>query len=109
MRLKRVERKQREFVANVSKGQPTPLTVVSGFLETLRDERDPAAAAHYVDLMAEQARRMQRLVEDLLTLSALESWPPRPLEEKIEMRPLLERLGAEGGGVSVGGDRIGVE
>ncbi len=107
--FKQVERMRREFVANVSHELRTPLTVVSGFLETLRDERDPAAAAHYVDLMAEQARRMQRLVEDLLTLSALESSPPPPLEEKIEMRPLLERLGAEARALSAGRHRIGVE
>ena len=104
--FKQVERMRREFVANVSHELRTPLTVVSGFLETLRDERDPAAAARYVDLMAEQAKRMQRLVEDLLTLSSLESSPAPPLEERIEMRALLERLGAEARALSAGRHRI---
>ncbi len=107
--FKQVERMRREFVANVSHELRTPLTVVTGFLETLRDERDPAAAQHYVDLMTEQAKRMQRLVEDLLTLSALESSPPPPLEERIEMRPLLDRLGAEARALSGGRHRIAID
>jgi two-component system phosphate regulon sensor histidine kinase PhoR len=106
--FKQVERMRREFVANVSHELRTPLTVVTGFLETLRDERDPVAASHYVDLMTEQAKRMQRLVEDLLTLSALESSPAPPLEEKIEMKPLLERLGAEARALSGGRHRIAI-
>src|SRR5450432_1571322 len=107
--FKQVERMRREFVANVSHELRTPLTVISGFLETLGDEKDPASAAHYVDLMSEQATRMQRLVEDLLTLSSLESSPPPPLEERIEMRPLLERLGAEARALSAGRHRISID
>jgi two-component system phosphate regulon sensor histidine kinase PhoR len=107
--FKQVERMRREFVANVSHELRTPLTVVSGFLETLRDEKDPAAARRYVDLMAEQSKRMERLVEDLLTLSALESSPPPPLEERIEMAPLLERLGAEARALSGGRHAIEVD
>jgi two-component system phosphate regulon sensor histidine kinase PhoR len=104
--FKRVERMRREFVANVSHELRTPLTVVSGFLETLRDEKDPRAAARAIDLMTEQAKRMERLVEDLLTLSALESSPPPPMEEPIAMSPLMERLGAEARALSGGRHRI---
>jgi two-component system phosphate regulon sensor histidine kinase PhoR len=104
-----VERMRREFVANVSHELRTPLTVVSGFLETLRDETDPEAARHYMDLMSEQARRMQRLVEDLLTLSALESSPPPPMEESVPMKPLVERLGAEARALSGGRHRVELE
>jgi two-component system phosphate regulon sensor histidine kinase PhoR len=100
---------RREFVANVSHELRTPLTVVSGFLETLRDEADPAAARRYVDLMSEQARRMQRLVEDLLTLSSLESSPPPPMEEAVDMHALMERLGAEARALSGGRHRIVVD
>src|SRR6201999_4464967 len=67
--LQRVERMRREFVANVSHELRTPLTVVTGFIETLREETDPVAAQRYLDLMAEQGGRMQRLVEGLLVLS----------------------------------------
>ena len=104
-----IERIRREFVANVSHELRTPLTVVSGFLETLRDETDPEAAQRYIALMAEQARRMQRLVEDLLTLSALESSPPPPMEETVDMRALLARMGAEARALSAGRHRIEIE
>ena len=107
--FRQLERVRREFVANVSHELRTPLTVVAGFLETLRDETDRDAARRYIDLMAEQSARMLRLVEDLLTLSALESSPPPPMEEPIEMRKLLDRLGAEARALSNGRHRIEVE
>jgi two-component system phosphate regulon sensor histidine kinase PhoR len=107
--FKRVERMRREFVANVSHELRTPLTVISGFIETLRDEKDAAASRHYLDLMATQAGRMQRLVEDLLTLSSLESSPPPPMEEPVEMAPLVERLAAEARALSGGRHRIATQ
>ena len=106
--FRKVEQVRREFVANVSNELRTPLTVISGFLETLREEKDPEAAQRYIALMSEQARRMERLVEDLLTLSALESSPPPPLEQPIEMPKLLDRLGAEARALSSGRHRIEV-
>ena len=107
--FKQVERMRREFVANVSHELRTPLTVVSGFIEALRDETDPQASRRYLDLMAEQSARMQRLVEDLLTLSALESSPPPPMEEPVDMPALLARLGAEARALSGGRHRIELE
>jgi two-component system phosphate regulon sensor histidine kinase PhoR len=100
--FRQVERMRREFVANVSHELRTPLTVVSGFLETLRDEKDPEAARRYIELMTAQAKRMERLVEDLLTLSSLESSPPPPMEQPIDMRALTERLGADARALSGG-------
>jgi two-component system phosphate regulon sensor histidine kinase PhoR len=100
---------RREFVANVSHEMRTPLTVVSGFIETLRDEEDPKARERYLDLMADQAGRMQRLVEDLLTLSSLESSPPPSMDEVVEMGPLLERLGADARALSGGRHAIRLE
>ncbi|MBC8023631.1 MAG: phosphate regulon sensor histidine kinase PhoR, partial [Burkholderiales bacterium] len=107
--FRQVERMRREFVANVSHELRTPLTVIAGFIETLRDERDGAASERYIDLMEEQAGRMQRLVEDLLTLSSLESAPPPPLEETIDMAGLVERLGVDARALSAGRHRITVE
>ncbi len=104
-----IERMRREFVANVSHELRTPLTVIAGFIETLRDERDREASGRYLDLMADQSGRMQRLVEDLLTLSALESAPPPAMDEGIAMGPLLERLGAEARALSSGRHEIRVE
>jgi two-component system phosphate regulon sensor histidine kinase PhoR len=108
-RFEKLETMRREFVANVSHEMRTPLTVVTGFLETLRDETDPEARKRYLDLMDEQARRMLRLVEDLLTLSSLESSPPPPMEDSIDMRALLERLGAEARALSGGRHSIEVQ
>ena len=107
--FERVERMRSEFVANVSHELRTPLTVIAGFLETLRDEEDGQARQHYLDLMTEQSQRMQRLVEDLLTLSALESAPPPPMEDVVDMGALSARLGAEARALSGGRHRIEVE
>jgi two-component system, OmpR family, phosphate regulon sensor histidine kinase PhoR len=107
--LQQVERVRREFVANVSHELRTPLTVISGFVETLRDERDPTNIRRFLDLMGEQAGRMERLVEDLLTLSALESSPPPPLEEPVAMAGMVERLAAEARALSGGRHRIEIQ
>jgi two-component system, OmpR family, phosphate regulon sensor histidine kinase PhoR len=106
--FKLVERMRREFVANVSHELRTPLTVISGFLETLRDETDRESALRFIGLMSEQSKRMERLVEDLLVLSALESSPPPPMEEPIDMAALTQRLGAEARALSAGRHRIEV-
>ena len=73
-RLEAVARMRRDFIANVSHELKTPLTVVSGFIETLQDlDLEPRQRDRFLQLMHEQAKSMQRLVDDLLTLSALES------------------------------------
>jgi len=103
----RLEAMRRDFVANVSHELRTPLTVLSGFLETIRDLKlDADRVRDYVALMAPQAERMKRLIEDLLTLSALEHSPPPPAEERIVVRPLLERMRAEAEALSGGRHRI---
>jgi len=64
----RLDTMRRDFVANVSHELKTPVTVLSGFVETLGDESLellPQQKRRFLGLMAEQARRMQRLVEDL--------------------------------------------
>jgi two-component system phosphate regulon sensor histidine kinase PhoR len=77
--MEKLETTRKDFVANVSHELRTPLTVLTGFLETLRDmpvEQIPAEQrARYLDMMTEQAQRMQAIVADLLTLSTLESSP----------------------------------
>jgi two-component system phosphate regulon sensor histidine kinase PhoR len=92
----RVEAMRRDFVANVSHELRTPLTVLAGFLETIQDLKlDPSRVRDYVGLMAPQAERMKRLIDDLLTLSSLEHAPPPPAAERVALRPLLERVRAE--------------
>ena len=77
-RLMRLEQMRRTFVANVSHELRTPLTVLVGFVETLRDTKTlaPTELHKHLATMHEQAARMQRLVDDLLTLSRLETAPP---------------------------------
>ena len=74
--LEQAEAMRRDFVANVSHEIRTPLTVLSGFVETLQTlPLEATERARYLDLMAQQAGRMQSLVSDLLMLSRLEGSP----------------------------------
>lgn len=94
----RLETMRRDFVANVSHELKTPVTVLSGFVETLGDpsiEMTGEQRKRYFALMNEQARRMQRLIEDLLTLSALESSPTPDDETQIAVLPFVEQLAEE--------------
>jgi two-component system, OmpR family, phosphate regulon sensor histidine kinase PhoR len=107
----RLETMRRDFVANVSHELKTPITVLSGFVETLGDtkiEMTPAQRRRYLGLMAEQARRMQQLIEDLLTLSALESSPAPADEQAIDMRGFVEQLAEEARALSAGRHRVAV-
>ncbi len=74
-RLRRLERMRADFVANVSHELRTPLTAIKGCAETLADGalQDPQAAARFVDVIATHADRLTRILEDLLSLSRLES------------------------------------
>ena len=95
-RLEAVARLRRDFIANVSHELKTPLTVVGGFLETLTDLRlDERQRRRYLALMAEQAQNMQRLVDDLLTLSALESEHSTLQETEFAIVPLLLQVSAD--------------
>ena len=105
----RLETMRRDFVANVSHELKTPITVLAGFVETLGDatiELSAAQRKRYLGLMAEQARRMQQLIEDLLTLSALESSPAPEDEQPIGMRALVEALAEEARALSAGRHEI---
>lgn len=84
------EAQRRDFVANVSHEIRTPLTVLSGFVETLQNlPLDEAQRNRYLGLMAQQAKRMQALVSDLLTLSRLEGSPIPSLQDSVNVHSLL--------------------
>jgi two-component system phosphate regulon sensor histidine kinase PhoR len=97
-RLERIEAIRRDFVANVSHELRTPLTVVNGFVENLQDMPDlnREDARRALHLMAEQTRRMENLVADLLTLSHLENDQNPLSEETVDMGVLLEEIHREG-------------
>jgi two-component system phosphate regulon sensor histidine kinase PhoR len=106
-RLEAVARLRRDFIANVSHELKTPLTVLTGFLETLADMRlEERQRQRYLALMAEQAQNMQRLVDDLLTLSALESEHRVLLEAEFAIVPLLLQISADAKALSAGRHEI---
>jgi len=106
----RLETMRRDFVANVSHELRTPLTVLVGFLETVRELKlDPERSRDYLNLMSEQGRRMQRIIDDLLTLSTLESAPEPPADERIDVALLLARVRTETEALSAGRHRVLLE
>ena len=108
--LEAVARMRRDFIANVSHELKTPLTVISGFVETLRDlDVDEKQQTRFLQLMDEQARNMQRLVADLLTLSALESDQNPVHEERFAVVPLLLALSADAKALSDGRHELALD
>lgn len=102
--IDRTEHMRRDFIANVSHELRTPLTVISGFLEQLTGDEAPSgeAARTFLQLMAEQSQRMNRLVEDLLTLSRLENDTEPPRDDSVDVPALLESLLTEAAALSAG-------
>ncbi len=110
--LQKLATMRRDFVANVSHELKTPLTVTLGFVETALDAVDdtpPQEIAQYLRAAAEQARRMQQLIDDLLTLSSLETDSPPPLEDPIDVAVLLADIREEVAALSAGRHRITLE
>ncbi len=100
--LEKVEVMRRDFIANVSHELRTPLTVVGGFLETLGDMQGavPVAIKSYFGMMQEQTNRMRRIIEDLLTLSKIESNIEEPDNIEIDMPSLLKQIQKDALGLS---------
>jgi signal transduction histidine kinase len=89
--VKRLETVRRDFVANVSHELKTPLTAISGFAETLLDhDPDPTTGRRFLETILSNARRMQRLVDDQLDLSRIESGGWRPAPEPVELGAAIE-------------------
>jgi len=84
--LKKAENMRRDFVANVSHELRTPVTIIKGYAETLLDgtlQSDPARAIRFVEIISNHSERLTNLVNDILTLSSLES-----KEAILELNPL---------------------
>jgi two-component system, OmpR family, phosphate regulon sensor histidine kinase PhoR len=107
-RFERIQTMRRDFVANVSHELRTPLTVVGGFLETLSEEghSDPETRKWALTLMTDQTRRMQSLVEDLLTLSRLEDTENMAREGNVDVPEMLRKLYDEAQSLSAGRHHI---
>ncbi|OAN73952.1 two-component sensor histidine kinase [Jannaschia sp. EhC01] len=89
--LREAEDMRRDFVANVSHELRTPLTSVLGFIETLRGpaRNDPDAQDRFLAIMEDEARRMNRLISDLLSLSKVEAVERKRPAEQIDLGVLL--------------------
>lgn len=83
------ETMRKDFIANASHELRTPLTAIQAGLETIISHDDPATTAHFLPIMKTQADRMQRLIEDLMSLSKIESQKTIAPEMKIEICAVL--------------------
>ncbi|GAB0113370.1 sensor histidine kinase [Acidisoma sp. C75] len=92
-RERAVERMRADFVANASHELRTPLASLIGFVETLQGPArdDPQARERFLEIMAQQAARMNRLIDDLLSLSRIELSEHQPPQEKIDFGLLVQR------------------
>jgi two-component system phosphate regulon sensor histidine kinase PhoR len=100
----RIEMMRRDFIANASHELRTPLTVVNGFLEIAMGQPnlDPETRMAHLKLMTEQGQRMQILVEDMLTLTRLESVEYPLRSERVIVKSLLAQILQEAQALSGG-------
>lgn len=89
---RRVEQMRVDFVANASHELKTPLAAVLGFIETIQGHAkdDPEAQSRFLVIMSTQALRMQKLIDDLLSLSRIELREHVPPSGKVDMRALVD-------------------
>src|SRR5580698_8031157 len=92
--LRRVEEMRADFVANASHELRTPLAALSGFIETLQGSArdDTKARERFLAIMQEQARRMARLIDDLLSLSRIELNAHRRPDTAIDLVPIVRQV-----------------
>lgn len=96
-KVHQLEQMRKNFVANVSHELRTPLTVLQGYLELMQDpqDMDPAMWKKAHGLMVEQSHRMSTIVNQLLTLTKIESNTDSELEEEVNVPSMLELIRSE--------------
>jgi two-component system phosphate regulon sensor histidine kinase PhoR len=96
-RIRQLENTRREFVANVSHELRTPLSLIKGYVETLLDGAitDPELSAKFLQTIERHSNRLTNLIEDLLTISRLESGQITLQMRAIPLRPFASSLIAE--------------
>jgi two-component system, OmpR family, phosphate regulon sensor histidine kinase PhoR len=92
--LRRAERMRADFVANASHELKTPIAGLAGFIETLRGpaREDASARERFLGIMAEQADRMRRLVDDLLMLSRIEQHEHARPDAEVDLARVLKSV-----------------
>jgi two-component system, OmpR family, phosphate regulon sensor histidine kinase PhoR len=93
-RLKQLERTREEFVANVSHELRTPLSLIKGYVETLLDgaKDNPEVETKFLQTIQRNSERLQLLIEDLLTISELESGRLKMNLQSVRLQPLVEKV-----------------
>ena len=96
-RLKQLERTRQEFVANVSHELRTPLSLIKGYVETLLDgaRDDPEVSAKFLRTIDRNAERLKLLIEDLLTISELESGRVKLNLQSVALRGVIDKVVAD--------------
>jgi len=95
--LKRLEGTREEFVANVSHELRTPLSLIKGYVETLLDgaRNNPEVAERFLRIIERNAQRLDLLIQDLLTISALESGQVKLILQPVQLPGLVEKVFAD--------------
>jgi two-component system phosphate regulon sensor histidine kinase PhoR len=93
-RVKQLETIRQDFVANVSHELRTPLSMIKGYVETLQDgaKNDPVSLTRFLDIIQKHADRLAFLIEDLLTLSRLDSGRMQLSFQNLDLRGEVERV-----------------
>ncbi len=93
-RLKQLERTRQEFVANVSHELRTPLSLIKGYVETLLEgaKDNPEISTKFLQTIDRNAERLRLLIEDLLTISELESGRVKLNQQPLQLRALTEKV-----------------
>ena len=93
-RLKQLERQREEFVANVSHELRTPLSLIKGYTETLLDgaRNNPEVAERFLKIIERNTQRLDLLIQDLLTISALESGRMKLDLSPVNLHVLAEKV-----------------
>lgn len=103
-KLERIDMMRRDFIANASHELRTPLTVINGFLEIAADDTnmDKKTRMAHIKLMMDQGKRMQNLLDDMLTLTRLESDENLLKPEQINMAQMLDSILKDAQALSAG-------
>lgn len=92
--MEKAETIRKEFVANVTHELKTPLTSISGFVETLQDGADenPEIRRKFLDIIAVESSRLKRLINDILVISDIESGREINTDKDVNVREVIEEI-----------------